>query len=87
MAEKKKTTKKAPAKKASAKKAPVKKKDTAVPPNPSRDMGAVVRTVRCDKAKAAELVGEYGFFVVGKSGDEYTCCADQRANSKYESRR
>jgi len=89
MAEKKKAAakKKAPAKKAAAKKAPAKKaapKAVEVPPNPTRSMGAPVRTIRCDKAKAADLVGKFGFFVITESDGIYECVADLPANTRYE---
>lgn len=90
MAEKKKAAakKKAPAKKPAAKKkAPAKKaapKAVEVPANPNRHMGAPVRTIRCDKAQAARLVGEFGFFVITESGGVYECVADSTANAKYE---
>lgn len=89
MAEKKKAAakKKAPAKKAAAKKAPAKKaapKAVEIPANPNRHMGAPVRTIRCDKANAARLVGEFGFFVITESDGVYECVADSTANAKYE---
>ena len=89
MAEKKKPAakKKAPAKKPAAKKAPAKKaapKAVEVPENPDRHMGAPVRTIRCDKAKAARLVGEFGFFVITEADGVYECVADSTANAKYE---
>ncbi len=80
MADKK---KKAPVKKAAAKKPAAKKKEVVIPPNKANP-GSVVRTIRCDKERAAHLVSEYGFYVTKQAGDEYTVCADLPANVKYE---
>ena len=78
MPEKKKATKKPAAKK------PAAKKPVVVPPNPTRSMGAPVRTIRCDKAKAADLVGKFGFFVITENDGVYECVADLPANTRYE---
>ena len=71
--------KKAPAKK----KAQAKKKEVVLPPNPENS-GAVVRTITCDKARAAKLVKDFGFCAELKPSGEYLCTADLRANKKYE---
>jgi len=71
---------KKPAKKKAAK---PKAKPVLIPEN-KKNQGAVVRTIVCDKKRAAELVENFGFFVTKEDGEKYTVCADLSANTKYE---
>ena len=75
-------------KKVAKKKAtPKAKPKKVVIPESKKNPGAVVRTMQCDKARAAELVERFGFFVVKESGDVFTVAADLPANVKYEASR
>tara|TARA_R110002072_G_scaffold6838_5_gene38771 strand:- start:383 stop:655 length:273 start_codon:yes stop_codon:yes gene_type:complete len=83
---KKAAAKKPAAKKPAAKKAPAKKK-LVMPPNPDRQMGAPVRILRCKIEKAAALVEDCGFFVVGEKDGLYELAGDLQANAVYEAKR
>ncbi len=77
---KKKTAPKPKPKKA----APKPKAPAAFPPNPSRNYGATVFSVRTDdKEKAAEYVSKHGFRVTSKGASHYELVADALAYASY----
>ena len=67
-----------------AKKATKKAATVELPSATTREYGSTVFSVRVDREKAAELIGNHGFLLISDMGEKVALVADEVAYQSYK---